>query len=361
MLTAANNELRGLDPRPLSRPELVDAIAALDRLIARAEERRLACLAAIDALGDRGADAATVGRSLSRRSDRRAKKDAEVAGRMAEMPAVAGKLASGEITTEHATACADAASRVTNEEADSLAEMAAAMPADLFSKKAREWAGRHESAAAADQRHRQQRRQREASHWTAGDGMVHLHAQFDPITGAAVVASLEERVDSLWRADGGRDGSPAEHRSHGQRRADALAELLTDSGRDAASHPKYMVHLIHELADGTTELADGTPVPDDVLCTLGPAAAVVGHVFSGEGRPLWLGRRTRLASTDQWLALIAAHRGCVDCGATASRCEAHHNLTEWSHGGPTDIDNLDLRCHRCHGVVHRRAERRAAA
>ena len=129
MLTAAIEELQRLDPRPCSRPELVDTIAALDHLIGQAEERRLACLAAIDALGDRGADAATVGRSLSRRSDRRAKKDAEVASRIAEMPVVAGKLAAGEITTEHATACADAAARVTNEEADSLAEMAAAMPA----------------------------------------------------------------------------------------------------------------------------------------------------------------------------------------------------------------------------------------
>ena len=360
MLSAATSELHRLDPRPLSRPELVDAIAALDRLIAHAEERRLACLA-VDALGDRGADAATVGRSLSRRSDRRAKKDAEVAGRMADMPEVAARLAAGEITTEHAATCADAAARVTAEEADSLAELAAAMPADLFAKKAGEWAGRRESAADADRRHRRQRRRREASHWTAGDGMVHLHAQFDPITGAAVAASLEERVDALWRADGGRDGTPDDQRSHGQRRADALAELLAGRGATTASHPKHMVHLIHQLADGTTTLTDGTPVPDEVLTTHGPTASVVGHVFDGTGRPLWLGRRTRLASTDQWLSLIAAHRGCVDCGTTPARCEAHHTGTEWAHGGPTDIDNLDLRCHRCHGAVHRRAERRAAA
>lgn len=191
--------------------------------------------------------------------------------------------------------------------------------------------------------------------------MVHLCAQFDPISGAAVVASLEERVDALWRADGGRDGSPSDHRSHGQRCADALAELLTSVDRSTARHPKHMVHLLHEVDNGTTMLANGTPVPDDVLSSLGPAAEVVGHVFSGDGRPLWLGRRTRLASTDQWLALIATHRGCVDCGAASSRCEAHHNVTEWSHGGPTDIDNLDLRCHQCHGVVHRKAERRTAA
>ena len=79
MFTAVMAELEAFDPRPLSRPELADALAAHDRLIARAEANRLALLAAVDALGDRGADAATMGRSVSRRSERRAKSDAKVA------------------------------------------------------------------------------------------------------------------------------------------------------------------------------------------------------------------------------------------------------------------------------------------
>ena len=56
MFTAAIAELEAFDPRPLSRPELADALAAHDRLIVRAEANRLALLAAVDALGDRGAD-----------------------------------------------------------------------------------------------------------------------------------------------------------------------------------------------------------------------------------------------------------------------------------------------------------------
>ncbi|NDH76232.1 MAG: hypothetical protein EBY52_05750, partial [Actinobacteria bacterium] len=65
MFAAAHTEMEVFDPRPLSRPELADALAAHDRLIARAEANRLAILAAVDALGDDGADAATMGRTVS--------------------------------------------------------------------------------------------------------------------------------------------------------------------------------------------------------------------------------------------------------------------------------------------------------
>lgn len=354
MFTAAHARLEAFDPRPLSRPELADALAEHDRLIAAAEANRLAILAAIDALGDRGADAATMGRSVSRRSERKAKQDAKVAAALPEMPAVARQLADGRITTEHAALCAVAAERTSTEQADELASMAAAMPADRFAKKSREWANVREAQEAIDARHRRQRRSRSARHWTAGDGMVHVHAELDPVTGASVVASLRERIDALWHADGGRDGTPDGERSHEQRAADALAELITaePTDRRGAAHPKHTVHVIHQLSDGRTELADGTPVSADSLAELGPAAAVVGHVFDGDGKPLWLGRTTRLASRDQWLALIARDRGCDDCGAPIERCQAHHPH-EWEAGGPTDVDNLELKCHTCHGVAHR--------
>ncbi|MEO0494958.1 MAG: HNH endonuclease, partial [Actinomycetota bacterium] len=39
-------------------------------------------------------------------------------------------------------------------------------------------------------------------------------------------------------------------------------------------------------------------------------------------------------------------------GATIDRCQAHH-LQEWLEHGPTDIENLQLLCHTCHGHAHR--------
>ena len=85
---------------------------------------------------------------------------------------------------------------------------------------------------------------------------------------------------------------------------------------------------------------------------LGPSADVIGHLFDGAGHTFWQGRRKRLATEAQWRALIVATRGCNRCGATIDRCQAHH-LHEWLDGGGTDLPNLELLCHTCHGHAHR--------
>ncbi|MEM9518869.1 MAG: DUF222 domain-containing protein [Actinomycetota bacterium] len=258
------------------------------------------------------------------------------------------------MTTEHAEEAADAAARTSPAEADELADLAADMPADRFAKKAREWANARETRKAKKQRHRRQRQKRSVRFWTASDGMVQVHAELDAINGARVLAALRQRIDALWRADGGRDGTPDDQRSPEQRAADAFVDIMTSKPATSTGkpHPRDMVHLFHNLATGETELADGTPVPDEVLIELGSAAEVVGHVFSGDGRPLWLGRSTRLASRDQWFSLIARDRGCDECGAPVAHCEAHHPR-HWEHHGRSDIDNLQLLCTRCHANEHR--------
>ena len=121
---------------------------------------------------------------------------------------------------------------------------------------------------------------------------------------------------------------------------------------DGPLHPKYQIHIIINLTDRTITWLDGSPVPDSVLEQIGPASEVIGHVFSGTGQPLWQGRSRRLATVAQWRSLIVATRGCAACGADIDRCHAHH-VQEWiDDNGPTDIDNLQLLCHTCHGVAH---------
>ena len=329
----------------LSRSEMTKALSGLDHVGAHVEERRLALLAGIDALGDSGADAASVGHIVSRRSNRQSKQDAKVATQLAQMPTVAEGLASGVITAEHAAVCAEAAARVSPGEAEELLAMAADLPADRFAKKTREWVNSRESRGTVEKRHARQRRLREVTDWVDGEGMVNILSRLDPINGARALAALREVANQI---------GPDDSRTAKQRRADAMVALLTGTRatRSGKPHPKHMVHLLHCLDTGSTELADGSPVPAEVLIELGPTAEVVGQVFSGDGRPLWLGRSTRLASRDQWIALIARHRGCGECGATIDRTEAHHTK-EWADGGPTNIDNLELPCWSCHGRKHR--------
>ncbi len=53
------------------------------------------------------------------------------------MPLMAAALARGEIGTEHVVAAANAAKRISPEEADQLVDDAVAAPADLFLKRTR--------------------------------------------------------------------------------------------------------------------------------------------------------------------------------------------------------------------------------
>ena len=351
-LAGMHDGLKELDPQPLSRPELCDRIADLERLRSRVDERLMAHKATLDSLGDAGADSAVVGRSVERRSERQAKKDMVTARGLAEMPALAESLAEGRLNVEHAAIVADAAEQVTPEVAEALVKTAEAMPTDLFARKAREFVGKHTSATETEERHAKQRARRAGWHKTHGDGSVEIHARFDKATGEQVLAAWRRRTDRIWHEDGGRNGSPDDGRTHAQRRADALAELICKEPADGPVHPKHQVHIVWNLNEPSATWLDGTPLPDSVLMQLGPSADVIGHLFDGAGHTFWQGRRKRLATEAQWRALIVATRGCNRCGATIDRCQAHH-LHEWLDGGGTDLPNLELLCHTCHGHAHR--------
>lgn len=353
-LAGVHEELQSIDPRPLSRPELYGLIKELEKLRCRVDERLLAAKAALDSLGDTGADSTIVGRSVGRRSQRQAKKDQTTARGLAEMPTLASGLAEGRLNTEHAAIVAAAAEMVTPEVAAELVPLAEAIPADLFAKKAREFIGRHTTADEAERRHRRQRERRAAWHTVNGDGSVEMHARFDRVTGEQVLAAWKRSTDDLWRADGGRDGAPADVRTPSQRRADSLASLITTTRGDdpAAVHPRFQIHIVWNLSERSVTWLDGAPVPDSVIEAIRPTADVIGHIFDGDGHPLWQGRARRLATIAQWRSLIVATRGCKQCGNDIDLCQAHH-LQEWLNGGPSDIDNLELNCHTCHGIAHR--------
>ncbi|MGX9673293.1 DUF222 domain-containing protein [Mycobacterium sp. HM-7] len=62
--------------------------------------------------------------------------------------------------------------------------------------------------------------------------------------------------------------------------------------------------------------------------------------------PLYLGRTRRTATPGQRIMLFARDRGCTKpgCTAPASRCQAHHAVSNWRDDGQTDITDLTLAC-----------------
>jgi len=357
MFSPTHAQLDRLTLGDRSRGELRQLLGDLHRLESHVAERRLAVMAELDSLDDGGLDAASEARTVTHQSNRLAKRDAATGGALASLPAAADALAAGQITVEHAEHLAEAASETSPEEASELVGIAEQCPADLFAKRANRWLGERRSREATDAEHERQRRERELSlrdEKPGGGGSLLVYGRMDGATGRAFRAALKAKEDALWLADGGRDGSPDEVRSPAQRRLDALVELVTGSHADTGlAHVKHLVHVVVTAETGHAEFLDGEPVPVDYLAHLDEATAqIVGHVVDGAGRPLWLGRRRRLASVDQWLHLIVRDRGCTDCGADPAHCEAHH-VDEWtSANGPTDVDNLELKCHTDHSLAH---------
>ncbi|MEM7143062.1 MAG: DUF222 domain-containing protein, partial [Actinomycetota bacterium] len=214
---------------------------------------------------------------------------------------------------------------------------------------------------AKEDRKQRQLAARELSWWTDADGRWNLHGRFDPDTGQAIQKRLGAEVDRLWRDDGGRDGTPDDVRTALQRKADALARLVTTPPLSGSRrpHPKHLIAVrsdhtrLHDDPHGTAEYTDGSPIPQTTLERLACDAAFVGFVYDQHGETLYQGRTTRLATDAQWTNLIARDGGCFCCDAPAEHCVAHH-LTPWAPParGPTDIDHLVLVCNRTHHLIH---------
>jgi Domain of unknown function (DUF222)/HNH endonuclease len=75
--------------------------------------------------------------------------------------------------------------------------------------------------------------------------------------------------------------------------------------------------------------------------------------IDGNGVPLNLGRSQRLVSPQQRRALIARDHGCAfpGCGRPPAWTDAHH-IRHWIDGGTTDLVNLVLLCRHHHRTVH---------
>lgn len=289
---------------------------------------------------------------------------------MNALPDAGNALSSGAISPAHVDALGRAAERTSPEAVRSsgLLAVACAKPADAMGKQVTDFV--RKAAADADVAARRARQQADRRAVLMRDRMGVLHAEFDDWTFSRIEKAINAEMDRRYDAAGGRDrrdDAPTPQ----QRRADALAALILGEssspgersvgrrsarGRSAGPPPVRHQAIVIVHADGTGHLPGVGPLPRAEVERLCCISDLHGLVFSVDGRPLWLGSSVRLASDDQWYALIARDEGCIGCGADPSRCEAHH--VQWvRHGGLTDIDNLVLVCSHCHHLIHDRGWR----
>ena len=104
---------------------------------------------------------------------------------------------------------------------------------------------------------------------------------------------------------------------------------------------------------GTAQLDDGARMSASQARRLACEAGIIPAVLDSRSVPLDLGRRSRLFTKSQRIALGLRDGGCTarGCETSASGCHAHHH-DPWSRRGRTDLANGRLLCPRHHRLAH---------
>ncbi|MBC7309057.1 MAG: DUF222 domain-containing protein [Actinomycetales bacterium] len=157
-------------------------------------------------------------------------------------------------------------------------------------------------------------------------------------------------------------------RSHEQRRAEALDEVLSrsqsadaaDKGGPASSDTTMLITIdLEDLKSrsGAGEVlktrADGTLLGIETLRKLCCDADLIPVVLGSDSEALDHGMVVRLFTRKQRRAIYRRDRHCTfpGCDAPGAWTRVHH-VRHWADGGPTDLANAALLCQRHHTYVH---------
>jgi len=196
------------------------------------------------------------------------------------------------------------------------------------------------------------------------DGMVILTAKLDPEHAAPVKAAIEGIVAAELAAQRELDDSgdsDVPRRSVPMMQADALATLCEHLlGCRQSDIPLQGAVVVVRVSLDDLQRGEGRATIDGLTAPVSVAtvrrmaadAGVIPCVLGAEGEILDWGRRKRLFTRAQRLALVERDGGCVACGAPPGHAKVHH-LRWWSRdAGPTDLDNGVLLCTSCHHRIH---------
>ncbi len=102
----------------------------------------------------------------------------------------------------------------------------------------------------------------------------------------------------------------------------------------------------------------GVELPPEIVRRMACDAEIIPIILGGSGGPADAGRSRRTVSLRLRRLLVARDRHCrwPGCHEPPSRCDAHH-IWHWIDGGPTNLDNLVLLCHRHHHHLHQHGYR----
>ena len=295
-----------------------------------------------------------------------------LAKRLPKLPATRAAFDAGEISRAHAVVMADA---YTDDRAEQLAGIEAGL-ADIakrvdpkaFRDVVRVYTDAIDGDDGADDDAKAHAKNR--FHASLVGDRVQVNASLDREAGEIVSAAIEAMAADL-KTDG-------DTRRTSQRHADAFIEICRRSLQHNHRHVSPStrrrgqphVSFIVDLKDQETEhpgLVAQARIEGERYGRLSRATLerltcdcnVNRIITDGPSEIIDVGRTTRNIPAPLWRALVARDRHCTEPGCTvdAAHCDAHH-VRHWEHGGPTDLDNLELKCWPHHRKIHADAKAR---
>ena len=230
-------------------------------------------------------------------------------------------------------------------EAELLA-IGAAVPAGQLGVTLGAWSEQHENPEKRKKRHCQNR----GLWWrTEPDGMCAASLHLPPLAMGKLLAAVNATVmhRSLTKSETFASAGDT-YPSLAQQRADALVDLVTTGGAKVDTEV-----IVHVRGDGCT-LDDGTPVSASVVERIAPESFLRVLIHDAESKPINASGRHRHPSTRQKRVVKERDRRCIDCGS--SDFLQYDHVPDFEQSQHTVVDELYLRCSRCHRWRHAKSE-----
>lgn len=257
-----------------------------------------------------------------------ARRLAAASKRIADSPELANELARGEVTFDRA----EATSKIPPESQDRGLK-------GLDIAGLRRLAAHHKRLTRADDlvNHR-------AQHLTMqpnlDESIWDMWGRLDGYAGPVVFKRLTEEADLLPESP---DGRPM---GVGYRRAVALTSLCEGAKASTPSTPLISVFVDDKGAEAAGATAVGPGILDKIACS-----GKLEIIKTVEGKPLSVGRASRVISNKLRRFVLHRDGGCAADGCTSRYRLQPHHIVPWSEGGPTDEDNLITLCWFHHHVI----------
>ena len=360
--TAANAVLAAVNDGSLSNAEARQVLAVCKPAIAAlvtAQTSAARVIAGTERHGDGGAQVLADSAGLTRREAHSQIKTAET---LSAAPVLRDAVESGRVSPANAKRLAEAISKTDADTVVSdggLLAQAVSLRPEQFTRVARRWTADHQTDGGEGD-YRQMRSRRRVWFMDGEDGMTHMHAEFDPLTGQRIANRLTHAARRLHSGDQ-RSLPKDQRRTLPQCLADALddftagtanSDTLASGSETRTADICVVAHVDDETGRLIGELPDGSRLPRSVLDELACNAMITGAVFDRRGKAIWKTSASRRATETQRRILNTKWGGCFHCRANFAICQPHH-IEPFSRGGPTRIDNLVPACWACHQLIHR--------